>query len=63
MSIDVGAKAPDFTLPNQDREAVTLSAQLKNGPVVLEGLPNFIRVQGAAILLLPSLATLRRLSA
>ena len=35
MSVDVGAKAPDFTLPNQDRENVTLSEQLKNGPVVL----------------------------
>jgi len=39
MSIDVGAKAPDFTLPNQDREPVTLSAQLKNGPVVLAFFP------------------------
>ncbi len=27
MSVDVGSKAPDFTLPNQDREPVTLSAQ------------------------------------
>jgi glutaredoxin-dependent peroxiredoxin len=39
MSIDVGAKAPDFTLPNQDREQVTLSEQLKNGPVVLAFFP------------------------
>jgi peroxiredoxin len=39
MSVDVGAKAPDFTLPNQDREAVTLSEQLKNGPVVLAFFP------------------------
>jgi glutaredoxin-dependent peroxiredoxin len=39
MSIEVGAKAPDFTLPNQDREPVTLSAQLKNGPVVLAFFP------------------------
>jgi peroxiredoxin len=39
MSIDVGAKAPDFTLPNEDREPVTLSAQLKNGPVVLAFFP------------------------
>jgi peroxiredoxin len=39
MSIEVGAKAPDFTLPNQDREPVTLSAQLKNGPVVLTFMP------------------------
>jgi peroxiredoxin len=39
MSIEVGAKAPDFTLPNQDREPVTLSAQLKNGPIVLAFFP------------------------
>ena len=39
MSVDVGTQAPDFTLPNQDREAVTLSEQLKNGPVVLAFFP------------------------
>jgi peroxiredoxin len=39
MSIDVGAKAPDFTLMNQDREPVTLSEQLKEGPVVLAFFP------------------------
>jgi peroxiredoxin len=39
MSIEVGAKAPDFTLPNQDREPVTLSAQLQHGPVVLAFMP------------------------
>ena len=39
MSVEVGAKAPDFTLPNQDREPVTLSSQLKNGPVVLAFFP------------------------
>jgi peroxiredoxin len=39
MSVDVGAQAPDFTLPNQDREAVTLSDQLKKGPVVLAFFP------------------------
>jgi peroxiredoxin len=39
MAVDVGAKAPDFTLPNQDREPVTLSEQLKNGPVVLAFFP------------------------
>lgn len=26
MAADVGSKAPDFTLPNQDREAMTLSS-------------------------------------
>lgn len=38
-SIAVGAKAPDFTLPNQDRESVTLSEQIKKGPVVLAFFP------------------------
>ena len=39
MAVEVGAKAPDFTLPNQDRENVTLSEQLKNGPAVLVFFP------------------------
>jgi peroxiredoxin len=39
MAVDVGAKAPDFTLPNQDREPVTLSDQLRKGPVVLAFFP------------------------
>jgi peroxiredoxin len=38
MSIDVGSKAPDFTLMNQDRQPVTLSAQ-KGQPVVLAFFP------------------------
>ena len=39
MAIDVGSRAPDFTLMNQDRQPVTLSAVLRNGPVVLAFLP------------------------
>ena len=39
MAVDVGAKAPDFTLTNQDRQPVTLSEQLKKGPVVLAFFP------------------------
>jgi peroxiredoxin len=39
MAVDVGAKAPDFTLPDQDRAQVTLSEQLKKGPVVLAFFP------------------------
>jgi glutaredoxin-dependent peroxiredoxin len=39
MAIDVGAAAPDFTLPDQDRQPVTLSAQLTKGPVLLAFLP------------------------
>lgn len=36
--VDVGTTAPDFTLPNQDREPVTLSAQ-RGRPVVLVFFP------------------------
>ena len=39
MSVDVGATAPDFTLPDQDRTPVTLSNEIKNGPVVLAFFP------------------------
>ena len=39
MPVEVGAKAPDFTLPNQDRENVTLSEELRKGPVVLAFFP------------------------
>ena len=38
MSVDVGSKAPDFTLMNQDREPVTLSAHLGR-PVALAFFP------------------------
>ena len=39
MAVEVGTKAPDFTLPNQNREPVTLSDQLEGGPVVLAFFP------------------------
>jgi len=39
MSVDVGSKAPDFTLMDQNRSPVTLSAALQNGPVVLAFVP------------------------
>jgi peroxiredoxin len=39
MSIENGAKAPDFTLMNQDRQPVTLSTALQTGPVVLAFFP------------------------
>jgi peroxiredoxin len=38
MSIDVGSRAPDFTLPNQDREPVTLSGR-RGQPVLLAFFP------------------------
>lgn len=34
MTIEVGQPAPDFTLPNQDRQPITLS-ELRGHPVVL----------------------------
>jgi peroxiredoxin len=39
MAVDVGSKAPDFTLVNQDRENVTLSQELGKGNVVLAFFP------------------------
>lgn len=39
MAVEVGAKAPDFTLPDQDRQPVTLSERLVRGPVVLAFFP------------------------
>jgi peroxiredoxin len=39
MAVDVGTKAPDFTLPDQDMTPVALGDQLKNGPVVLAFFP------------------------
>ena len=39
MSVDVGSKAPDFTLMDQDRKPVTLSAALATGPVILAFFP------------------------
>ncbi len=38
MSVDVGTKAPDFTLMNQDRQPVTLSG-LQGRPVLLAFFP------------------------
>ena len=39
MAVTVGAKAPDFTLRNQDMQDVTLSDLWKKGPLVLAFLP------------------------
>ena len=38
MAVDVGSIAPDFTLPNHERQPVTLSAQ-RGRPVVLAFFP------------------------
>ena len=39
MAVETGEKAPDFTLPDQDRQPVTLSERLVKGPVVLAFFP------------------------
>jgi len=39
MSVEIGRKAPDFTLMNQDHEPVTLSTLVQSGPVVLAFFP------------------------
>lgn len=39
MPADVGSKAPDFTLPNQDRHPVTLREETGAAPVVLAFFP------------------------
>jgi glutaredoxin-dependent peroxiredoxin len=39
VSVEVGSKAPDFTLPNQERQPITLSEQWQKGPVVLAFFP------------------------
>ena len=39
MALDLGSRAPDFTLMNQDRQPVTLSGALAKGPVVLAFFP------------------------
>ena len=39
MPPELGSVAPDFTLPDQDRRPVTLSEELKGGPVVLAFFP------------------------
>ena len=39
MAVEVGSKAPDFTLMDQDRKPVTLSSVVQTGPVVLAFFP------------------------
>jgi glutaredoxin-dependent peroxiredoxin len=39
MSADVGSKAPDFTLPNQDRQPVSLREEVGKSNVVLAFFP------------------------
>jgi glutaredoxin-dependent peroxiredoxin len=39
MPVEIGTKAPEFTLMDQDRQPVTLSQMLPRGPVVLAFFP------------------------
>ncbi len=39
MPIELGSKAPDFTLMDQDRKPITLSAALTKGPVIIAFFP------------------------
>ncbi|MBI4265348.1 MAG: peroxiredoxin [Acidobacteria bacterium] len=65
MAVEVGAKAPDFTLPDQDRQPVTLSERLVRGPVVLAFFPAaFSRVCTTEMCTFrDSMADLKRVSA
>jgi peroxiredoxin Q/BCP len=38
-ALEVGQKAPDFTLPDTDGKPVTLSKLLEQGPVILAFFP------------------------
>lgn len=53
---------PLFASREVPRASNNFKIPTDNGPVTLVGMPNFIRYQGVAILLLLSLGTLRRLS-
>jgi peroxiredoxin len=47
MSVDVGSKAPDFTLKNEEQQPVTLSEQ-RGHPVIIAffHVPGFARAAG-----------------
>src|SRR4029453_14452919 len=65
MAVDVGSKAPDFTLMDQDRKPVTLSKALQDGPVVLAFFPAAFRsvCQAEMCTFRDSIATLGKASA
>jgi deferrochelatase/peroxidase EfeB len=60
---DQAGQDPLFASRQVPRATNGFTIPTGNGPVTLKGIPDFIRMQGVAILLMPSLATLRRLSA
>jgi deferrochelatase/peroxidase EfeB len=60
---DPNGQDPLFASRSVPRASNNFAIPTAGGTVTLERIPDFIRFQGVAILLLPSLATLRRLSA
>lgn len=60
---DQAGQDPLFASRQVPRASNGFTMPTANGPVTLTGLPNFIRMQGVAISLLPSIETLRRLCA
>jgi deferrochelatase/peroxidase EfeB len=59
---DPNGQDPLFASRSVPRASKNFTIPGENGAIILKGIPDFIRVQGVAILLLPSLPTLRRLS-
>jgi deferrochelatase/peroxidase EfeB len=60
--VDPTGQDPLFASRSVPRASNGFTIPTANGPVTLSELPSFIRIQGVAILLLPSLSTLRQLS-
>ena len=60
---DPNGQDPLFASRAVPRASKRFTIPGENGKATLKGIPDFIRMQGVAILLLPSLPTLRRLSA
>jgi hypothetical protein len=60
--VDPNGQDPLFGSREVPNASNRFDVPTSSGPVTLEGMPNFIRIQGVAILLLPSLTTLRQLS-
>jgi deferrochelatase/peroxidase EfeB len=60
---DPNGQDPLFASRSVPRASRRFSIPGDNGKVTLKGIPDFIRMQGVAVMLLPALATLRRLVA
>ena len=59
---DPHGQDPLFASRQVPDATIDFTMQTASGPVTLKGLSNFIRIQGVAILLMPTLETLRRLA-